>query len=100
MASKMTEVEFQTLKPLLGRLTLKSVEVAEQVLVSGRDQAEVAREYKLTRQRVNDIVGRVQAAADDVPAGWVYVEGWFPPDLAAQVRQMQADAMKAEKRDD
>ena len=99
MTNTMTEADFAALRPHLGRMTLKSVEVAEQVLVHGRDQADVGREYKLTRQRVSDIVARVLAAADEVPAGWEHVEGWFPPELAAQVRQMQADAMKAAKQE-
>ncbi|EJE4644403.1 hypothetical protein BKG02_004756 [Vibrio parahaemolyticus] len=99
MQNTITQSDFDALKPELGRLTLRSIEVAEQVLVKGRDQVDVAREYKLSRQRVNDIIARVQAAADAVPAGWVRVEAWFPPELAEQVKQMQAEALAAASKD-
>ncbi|WP_053067892.1 TrfB-related DNA-binding protein [Xenorhabdus khoisanae] len=88
----MNETEFHALRPRLGRLTPKNVEVAEQVLVHGHDQANVARTYGLTRQRVNEIVTRVLTAASEIPTGWQRVEVWLPPELARQVRQMETEA--------
>jgi hypothetical protein len=44
------------------------------------------------RQRVGAMVERVLAAARDVPKDWERVEVWLPPELAQQVREMEAQA--------
>ncbi|MBC1154416.1 hypothetical protein FSG43_022615 [Escherichia coli] len=89
---KMTPQEFDELRPRLGRLSLDTVELAREVLVVGKTQSEVARNHGLTRQRVSGMVSRVIAAANEIPRGWEKVEVWLPPDLAEQVRGMEADA--------
>jgi hypothetical protein len=50
--------------------------------------------YGLTKQRVNGIINRVMAVANDVPPGWEHMEIWLPPELTMKVRKM-ADEAKA-----
>lgn len=91
-AEKMTAKEFKALMPRLKRMTVGNVEVARRVLVDGLSQVEAANESGLTKQRVNSLVKSVQAIAREIPADWEQVEVWLPPELAAQVRQLAADA--------
>lgn len=88
----MTAKEFKALMPRLKRMTVGNVEIARRVLVDGISQVEAASESGLTKQRVGALVKSVQAVALEIPADWVQVEVWLPPDLAEQVRQMAADA--------
>ena len=99
MASvKMTAKEFDELRPRLGRLSLDTVDLAREVLVNGKTQSNVAREYGLSRQRVNGMVSRVIAAANEIPLGWKRVDVWLPPDLAEEVQKMEANAKAATRR--
>jgi len=91
-AEKMTAKEFKALMPRLKRMTVGNVEIARRVLVDGISQVEAASESGLTKQRVGALVKSVQAVALEIPADWVQVEVWLPPELADQVRQMAADA--------
>jgi hypothetical protein len=88
----MTADEFEALRPRLGRLALDTVEIAHAVLVDGIKPAEVAARHNMTRQRVHGIVQRFRAAAQEVPTGWRRIEVWLPPELAAQVEAMAAQA--------
>ncbi|MEX3614431.1 MAG: TrfB-related DNA-binding protein [Burkholderia gladioli] len=88
----MTSAEFERIRSRLGRLTLDTVQIARRVLVEGIPQKDVAEDAGLTKQRVSSMVNRVLAAARAIPPEWVRVEEWFPPDLAAKVRKMAADA--------
>ncbi|MBK1718104.1 hypothetical protein CKO27_10685 [Thiocystis violacea] len=65
-----------------------AIEAARAVLVEGFDQAEVARHHGLTRQRINQIIVRVEAAAAGAPRNWVRVACWLPPEIAAQVQSL------------
>ncbi|WP_051242619.1 TrfB-related DNA-binding protein [Azohydromonas australica] len=94
----MTAEEFDSLGERLGRLTPESVAIAREVLVDGVSRATVAERHGLTRPRITFIVDRVLAAAHDVPRDWVRVEVWLPPELAQQVREMEAKA-RARARD-
>lgn len=91
----MTAGEFDELRPQLGRLSADTVEAARQVLVEGRAQIDVARERGLSKQRLSGMVGRVLTAARQVLKGWQHVEAWLPPDLADQVRRMEAATRSA-----
>ena len=82
---RMTEADFEALRPRLGRLALDTVEIARAVLVGGMKPTEAAAHYNMTRQRVHGIVKRFLAAAQEVPTGWRRVEVWLPPALASQV---------------
>ena len=99
----MTAQEFDSLVDRLGRLTPESIAIAREVLVDGLPKARAAERHGLTQPRVLAIVERVLAAARDVPRDWVRVEVWLPPELAQQVREMEARArarVKAEVNSD
>ncbi len=88
----MTAEEFDSLGERLGRMTPESVAIAREVLVDGVPKFVVAQQHNITKPRVGAIVERVLAAAQDVPRDWVRVEVWLPPELAQQVREMEAQA--------
>lgn len=88
----MTPARFDALLPLLGRLSLDTVQIARAVLVDGQTKAEVAKAAGVTRQRVGQAVQRVEAAADTAPEGWEKVELWLPPELARHVEQLAIEA--------
>jgi hypothetical protein len=90
--ASMTADEFDSLGERLGRLTPESVAIAREVLVDGIPRTTVAQRHGLTKPRITFIVDRVLAAAHDVPRDWVRVEVWLPPELAQQVREMEARA--------
>jgi hypothetical protein len=46
----------------------------------------------MTQPLVGAIVDRVLAVAQNVLRDWVRVEVWLPPELAQQVREMEAHA--------
>ena len=83
-SARMTEADFEALRPRLGRLALDTVEIARAVLVEGMKPTEAATRYTMTRQRVHGIVQRFRAAAQEVPTGWRRVEVWLPPALASK----------------
>ena len=70
-------------------------EVARRVLVLGVPQADVARQHKMTRQQVNNIVKRFrQLLADSkaVPHGWISGTVTLPADDWPHVRAIEARA--------
>ncbi|PJX19990.1 hypothetical protein CAP48_19500 (plasmid) [Advenella sp. S44] len=73
----MTAEAFEALQPRLSHLTLSTIEITREVLVEGKSQSEVA---------------RVRAAAKEIERGWRKVEVWLPPEMAEQVRKMEAEA--------
>lgn len=91
-APRLTAEQFEALRPLLGRLALDTAAVARAVRVEGVKPSEAAERYGMSRQRVNGILTRFEAAVAQVPTGWRRVEVWLPPDLAAQVEALALDA--------
>ena len=91
--ARMTQAEFDVLRPSLGRMALDTIDVARLVLVDGMTQAEVATSHKMSRQCVHGILQRFAAAAQNVPTGWRRVEVWLPPELADQVEEMAQSAL-------
>lgn len=92
---RMTEEEFDKLRPLIGRLSVDSVEIARQVLVFGKTQSEIAKIKNMSKQRVFGLVSRFLSVAQIIPQGWEKVEVWLPPEMAKQVREIEIKA-KAE----
>ena len=90
--ARMTQAEFDALRPNLGRMALDTIDIARLVLVDGMTQAEVATAHNMSRQRVYGILQRFAAAAQSVPTGWRRVEVWLPPELADQVEAMAEQA--------
>ena len=95
MQKTMTIDEFESLKPLLLRFTLKTVEIAKEVLVRNRSLHDVAKEYKISRQRVGAVVARVLAASESIPCGWKHVSVWLPPEVAVHVLELESEAKKS-----
>ncbi len=83
--ARMTQAEFDALRPNLGRMALDSIDIARLVLVEGLTQAEVATTHNMSRQRVFGILERFQKAAQTIPAGWRKVDLWLPSNIADQV---------------
>lgn len=90
--ARMTQAEFDALRPNFGRITADTIEVAHVVLVQGVTPADAAVRYSMSRQRIHGIIQRFRAAAQAVPTGWRRVEIWLPPELAAEVEKMAEKA--------
>jgi hypothetical protein len=82
--------EFKVLQRRLRRLAPETVAIARAVLVEGESQSVAAERFGTTRQRVHGILQRVEAAANNVPAGWRKVECWLPPKLARNTEAIAA----------
>ena len=70
----------------------RNLAAARSVLVDGLSPAVVAREYGISKQHLHGILSRVRRRLDDVPLDWVQVDVWLPPEVAAQVRELEAQA--------
>lgn len=90
---KMTHQEFEALKKRLDRLSLKTFDIAYEVLVNGKNLREVADQHGLTFQRVGNIVDRFKKEAKKIPSDWVKIEVWLPPHLATEVKKMADEAI-------
>jgi hypothetical protein len=86
----MSSDEFDALQPRLHRFAPETVAIARAVLVDGKSQSLAAERFGTTRQRVHGIVQRVEAAANNVPAGWRKVECWLPPKMARCIETIVA----------
>jgi hypothetical protein len=95
----MSSSEFDALQPRLHRLAPETIAIARAVLVDGESQSFVAERFGTTRQRVHGIVQRVEASANNVPAGWRKLELWLPPNVARYVKAVAAKALADWKRD-
>ncbi len=90
---RLTLDEFEAMRPLLGRMSTATIEVARVVIVDGMTQAEAAIHYGMTRQRVYGIMQRFRAMKGGLPTRWRKIEVWLPPELAAQVEAMSEAAL-------
>ena len=90
----MTADEFELFRPRLSRLAPYTLQCVREVLVDGDSQAEVARRYGFSRQRVNLAVARVLAETNGVPASWKRVDVWLPPAEAVRVREIATEARR------
>ena len=99
MRTLISDDEFDALQPRLHRFASETIAIARAVLVDGESQSFAAERFGTTRQRVHGIVQRVEAIANDVPAGWRKVECWLPPKMAHYVEMMVAKALADLKRD-
>lgn len=88
MATRTTELisdeEFSKLKLRLARARFseKSILAARLVLVEGKTNSAAAELALLSRQAVGKIIDRVLLIIREVPAGWVPVNTFAPPDEA------------------
>lgn len=82
--------EFEAHRPRFETLTDDSIEVARQVLVEGRSSTAVARDRDVSASAVTKTVRKVLALVNDAPAGFVELRDFFPPEIAAQLRDYAA----------
>jgi hypothetical protein len=97
---KLTEAEFEELKPHLSQMKARSIEIAKAALVRGEKQADLAEKHGITNKAVSQMVGAVWKAFlehGSRPDGWVTLNVALPPEMAVVVKQMEKAAVEAAK---
>lgn len=87
----LTDDEFETIRPHLGRIGEKNLIATRRVLVDGVMQKDIAAELRMTKEAVSAMVARVWRAHlkyGTRPAGWEKVEVVLPPDMVKVVHEM------------
>lgn len=82
----------------ISKMDPSTIELARQVLVDGRRQADVARDAGVVRQRVSALVKKMLSymdRADPVPAGWKRASVALPIEDWPRVREMEKAARAA-----
>jgi len=93
----MTEKEYEKALLFLGRTSVRSAQVAKEILVDGKDVKAIATKHKITTQRTYQIIADFKKAAAKIPKGWVHVDLWLPPDLAKKVYELEQEAKNTVK---
>ncbi|EHC7668337.1 ArdK family transcriptional regulator [Salmonella enterica] len=83
--------EWQRIAPALRTCSQVTIDMAYGVLVDGRKQVDVAKEFDRSKQTVNAAIRRVTAIFNEVipeDEQLEFVQVWLPPELAKQVKEM------------
>ncbi len=83
--------EWQHIAPALRTCSQVTIDMAYAVLVDGRKQVDVAKEFDRSKHTVNAAIRRVTAIFNEViPENeqLEFVQVWLPPELAKQVKEM------------
>ncbi|EAQ0722899.1 hypothetical protein EX068_22875 [Salmonella enterica] len=83
--------EWQRIAPALRTCSQVTIDMAYAVLVDGRKQVAVAKEFDRSKQTVNAAIRRVTAIFNEVipeDEQLEFVQVWLPPELAKQVKEM------------
>ncbi|EKB5295706.1 ArdK family transcriptional regulator [Salmonella enterica] len=83
--------EWQRIAPALRTCSKVTIDMAYAVLVDGRKQVDVAKEFDRSKQTVNAAIRRVTAIFNEVipeDEQLEFVQVWLPPELAKQVKEM------------
>ncbi|MFP1771076.1 TrfB-related DNA-binding protein [Lonsdalea quercina] len=83
--------EWQRIAPALRTCSQVTIDMAYAVLVDGRKQVDVAKDFDRSKQTVNAAIRRVTAIFNEViPEGekLEFVQVWLTPELAKQVKEM------------
>ncbi|EEG9973805.1 hypothetical protein G3J13_004870 [Salmonella enterica] len=83
--------EWQRIAPALRTCSQVTIDMAYAVLVDGRKQVDVAKEFDRSKQTVNAAIRRVTAIFNEVipeDEQLEFVQAWLPPELAKQVKEM------------
>ena len=83
--------EWQRIAPALRTCSQVTIDRAYAVLVDGRKQVDVAKEFDRSKQTVNAAIRRVTAIFNEVipeDEQLEFVQVWLPPELAKQVKEM------------
>ena len=83
--------EWQRIAPALRTCSQVTIDMAYAVLVDGRKQVDVAKEFDRSKQTVNAAIRRVTAIFNEVipeDEHLEFVQAWLPPELAKHVKEM------------
>ena len=83
--------EWQRIAPASRTCSQVTIDMAYAVLVDGRKQVDVAKEFDRSKQTVNAAIRRVTAIFNEVipeDEQLEFVQVWLPPELAKQVKEM------------
>ncbi|MEH9753375.1 TrfB-related DNA-binding protein [Klebsiella sp. 103027] len=83
--------EWQRIAPALRTCSQVTIDMSYAVLVDGRKQVDVAKEFDRSKQTVNAAIRRVTAIFNEVipeDEQLEFVQVWLPPELAKQVKEM------------
>lgn len=83
--------EWQRIAPAFRTCSQVTIDMAYAVLVDGRKQVDVAKEFDRSKQTVNAAIRRVTAIFNEVipeDEQLEFVQVWLPPELAKQVKEM------------
>ncbi|EAU4728401.1 ArdK family transcriptional regulator [Salmonella enterica] len=83
--------EWQRIAPALRTCSQVTIDMAYAVLVDGRKQVDVAKDFDRSKQTVNAAIRRVTAIFNEVipeDEQLEFVQVWLPPELAKQVKEM------------
>ena len=83
--------EWQRIAPALRTCSQVTIDMAYAVLVDGRKQVDVAKEFDRSKQTVNAAIRRFTAIFNEVipeDEQLEFVQVWLPPELAKQVKEM------------
>jgi len=90
LAGALKESEFRTVAARFTRMSDKALQVAHAVLVEGRTPDSAAAQFDTSRQLAHQWATKLYEAF--TPAGWITASVTLPPELMAQVREMERDA--------
>lgn len=88
MSIKLSEKEWESAAPKLGKLTVDSMAMARRLFVDGITPSQLATDCGVSRQAISQLKTRVERMLSEAPAGWERVDVWLPPADAETVRQM------------
>jgi hypothetical protein len=87
--------DFEALRTRLKGFSAKSVEAARLVLVEGMNGPQAGLAVGMSKQGVEQALGRIAKARVDVPKDWVQVDTFAPRELAeAFLRSIEAEKAK------
>lgn len=95
---KLTDAEFEEIRPHLSQMKARSIDIAKAVLVDGKKQVDLAHLHQISTKAVSQMViavWNVFVERGSRPEGWVQLNVALPPEMAAVVKQMENAAVKA-----
>ncbi|SPY99912.1 Uncharacterised protein [Pseudomonas luteola] len=92
---RMTQQEFDDVRPKLSGFMGSTVNMAELLIVKGLSLSETAKACNTSAQNVGQAIDRVIAVLEGLPPDWVHISEWMPASLAKEVRKQIKEARKA-----
>ena len=92
--TRISAEDWKRMEPALQSCQLSTINMAKAVLVEGRKQSEVAKEFNAAKQSVNYAIKKVTAIFADTglaSEGLIHVEAWLPPEVAKKVQKIIND---------